>query len=249
MKKPPGRIVEPELLDELPPGDPRALRSRRDLRLLNFGMRHPPTMAAALSEHIRDTTEGTPCEGTRPTTVAPRIVELGAGDGHFLLAVVQRLRSKWPAAEATLVDRLDSFNPVIGERFKSAGWQVRTEIKTAIEWLRQAPTDAADAIVCNLFLHQFKTEELAEMLRLAAMRTRLLVAVEPRRLRRSRLTGRLLWLIGCNHVTRHDAAKSIRAGFDQRELSDLWPDKQNWSLSERPAGLFSHLFIARRATP
>jgi phospholipid N-methyltransferase len=236
MKQPPGRIVEPELLDELPPKDPHALRSRRDLRLLNFGMGHPPIMAASLLENL-------------PESSAPRIVELGAGDGHFLLAVVQRLRSKWPAAEATLVDRLDSFNPVIGERFKSAGWQVRTEIKTAIEWLRQAPTDAADAIVCNLFLHQFKTEELAEMLRLAAMRTRLLVAVEPRRLRRSRLTGRLLWLIGCNHVTRHDAAKSIRAGFDQRELSDLWPDKQNWSLTERPAGLFSHLFIARRATP
>ncbi len=236
MKRPPGRIVEPELLDELAPQDPRALRSRRDLRLLNFGMRHPPTIATSLLEQLRDSS-------------APRIAELGAGDGHFLLAVAQRLRSKWPSAEATLVDRLDSFDPGIGERFKSIGWRVRTEMKTAIEWLRQTPPGTVDAIICNLFLHQFKTEELTEMLRLAAGCTRLLIALEPRRSLRSRLTGRLLWVMGCSHVTRHDADKSIRAGFDKRELSDLWPDKQNWSLTERAAGLFSHLFIARRADP
>lgn len=236
MKPTPGRIVEPELLDELPPQDPRALRSRRDLRLLNFGMGHPPVMAAALLENL-------------PDSRAPRIVELGAGDGHFLLAVAQRLRSKWPAAEATLVDRLDSFDPQIDKRFNGLGWRLRTEINTATEWLGQSPPGTSDAVICNLFLHQFKTEDLAEMLRLAARATRLLIALEPRRSLRSRLTGRLLWVIGCSHVTRHDAGISIRAGFDKRELSELWPDNQNWSLTEQPAGLFSHLFIARRAAP
>jgi len=236
MKRPPGRIVEPELLDELPPQDPRALRSRRDLRLLNFGMRHPSMMAAALLKNLRNTD-------------APRIVELGAGDGHFLLAVAKRLRSKWPAAEATLVDRLDSFDPEIGKRFNSLGWRVGTEKKTAIEWLRQSPPGTANAIICNLFLHQFQTAELADMLQLAARSTGLLVALEPSRSWLSRLTGGLLWVIGCGPVTRHDAGISIRAGFDKRELSEIWPDKQNWSLTERPAGLFSHLFIARRATP
>ena len=29
------RVVEPELLDDLPGNDPRALRSRRDLRMIN----------------------------------------------------------------------------------------------------------------------------------------------------------------------------------------------------------------------
>jgi Methyltransferase domain len=248
MKRLPGRIVERELLDELPPSDPRALRSRRDLRLLNFGMRHPPTMAAALLKNLRDTTEGTPHKGTRPAIVTPRIVELGAGDGHFLLAVAQRLRSKWPAGEATLVDRLDSFEPKIGERFKRLGWRVRTEKKTAMEWLQQSPPGTADAIICNLFLHQFQASELTEMLQLAARSTGLLVALEPSRSWMSRACGGLLWAIGCGQVTRHDAAISIRAGFDKRELSELWPDKQNWSLTERPAGLFSHLFIARRAS-
>jgi hypothetical protein len=39
---------------------------------------------------------------------------------------------------------------------------------------------------------------------------------------------------------------SVRAGFSGRELSALWP-KGDWLLEERHAGLFSHLFTARRA--
>jgi hypothetical protein len=55
-----------------------------------------------------------------------------------------------------------------------------------------------------------------------------------------------LWAIGCGPVTRHDARLSIQAGFAGNELSELWPEKQGWRLSEQPAGWFSHLFIARR---
>jgi hypothetical protein len=233
MKQLPGRLVEPELLDELPPQDPRALRSRRDLRLLNFSMGHPWLMARALSDQLR-------------VTNPPRIVELGAGDGHFLLNVSRRLRRKWPKGEAILVDRLDSFDPRIRERFNRLGWSVRTEIKTASEWLQQSRPGTADAIISNLFLHQFQNEELVGMLRLAAASTGLLIAVEPRRARLTRLSGRLLWCIGCSPVTRHDADISIRAGFYGPELSALWPDRENWVLTERSAGLFSHLFIARR---
>jgi hypothetical protein len=58
--------------------------------------------------------------------------------------------------------------------------------------------------------------------------------------------SRLLWAIGCNAVTRHDAVVSVRAGFSGGELSALWPDQQNWRLTEQRAGMFSHLFIARK---
>jgi len=60
------------------------------------------------------------------------------------------------------------------------------------------------------------------------------------------LFSRLLRLIGCNRVTRHDAPISVRAGFTGQELSQLWPAGQGWLLEERPAGWFSHLFIAQR---
>jgi hypothetical protein len=38
----------------------------------------------------------------------------------------------------------------------------------------------------------------------------------------------------------------VQAGFTGRELSALWPKSGQWELLERRAGLFSHLFIARR---
>jgi len=233
MKQSPGRVVEPELLDELPAQDPEALRSRRDLRLLNFGMGHLRLMARALRENL-------------PASTPPRIVELGAGDGHFLLSIARRLRPKWPKGEATLVDRLNSFDPAVHERFNRLGWGVRTEINTASEWLQQSNPGIADVIISNLFFHQFHNDELSEMLRFAAHSANLLIALEPRRSSTTRLSGRLLWFIGCGPVTRHDAAISIRAGFHGRELSALWPDPKSWTLTERPAGLFSHLFIARR---
>jgi hypothetical protein len=149
-------------------------------------------------------------------------------------------------AEVTLVDRLDSFGPKIHDRFNSLGWRVRTEIKTASEWLRQSHPGTADAIICNLFLHQFQRDELAEMMQSAARSADALIALEPRRSWLPRLSGGLLWIIGCGPVTRHDADISIRAGFYGPELSAIWPDEKNWNLTERSAGLFSHLFMARR---
>ena len=227
------RIVLPELLDVLPPQDQSALRSRRDLRRLNAWMGHPRIMARVLKDHL-------------PDPDARRLVELGAGDGHFLLSVAQRLQGQWQRAQATLVDRLDVLDPRTMGQFSRLGWQVRAEIAEASEWLRRASPPAAGAVMSNLFFHQFQPEPLAELLQLAANTSRLVIALEPRRLGLSRLSVPLMWLIGCGLVTRHDGRISVRAGFVGSELSALWPDKQNWDLIERRVGLFSHLFIARR---
>ena len=72
------------------------------------------------------------------------------------------------------------------------------------------------------------------------------IALEPRRSSWSFALSRQLWAIGCNRVTRHDAPVSVRAGFSGNELSRLWPQNGKWRLQERPAGWFSHLFLARR---
>jgi hypothetical protein len=227
------RIVLPELLDVLPPQDQSALRSRRDLRRLNACMGHPRIMACALQRYL---TSQNPVQ----------IVELGAGDGHFLLSVVRHLPEQWLGTNAILVDRLDALEPGTREQFKQLGWQVRTELTGAFEWLRQSTPQTAEAIISNLFLHQFQTEPLAELLRLVAQSARVVVALEPRRSWLPRLCGHFLWLIGCGPVTCHDGRISIRAGFAGNELSTLWPDKTNWELVEHPVGLFSHMFIARR---
>lgn len=233
MNKSLERVVEPELLDVLPPQDRRAVRSRLDLRRINQWMNHPRVMAHALSENLHG-------------IQAPRIVELGAGDGHFLLSVARRLEKHWPPTEVTLVDRLDSFDPEVRKGFDGLGWHVHTEIADVLDWLRESSASPADAIIANLFLHQFQPEALTEMLKQAARSTKLFIAAETRRSWLPRLCGHLLWTIGCSSVTCHDGRISIRAGFLGRELSAIWPDKEQWELDERPVGLFSHLFIARR---
>ena len=227
------RLVKPELLDELPPKDRQALRSRRDIRRLNAWMGHPRMMARILQQ----------CQDGRTER---RLVELGAGDGHFLLTVARRLRKRWPAAEATLVDRLDVVDSQVRERFGHFGWRIRAEVAEAVEWLRQAPPKTAGIVLSNLLLHQLPAEPLAELLRLAARSAPVVIALEPRRSWWPHFCARFLWLAGCGPVTCHDGLVSIRAGFAGRELSALWPEATRWELTERRAGLFSHMFVARR---
>jgi len=226
------RFVQPELLDELPARDPRAMRSRRDLRRLNTWMRHHEMMARAL-------------QATANGEVSHQLVELGAGDGHFLLNVARRLNGRWHNADATLVDRLDTFDVRTCARFQALDWRVNAEVADAVEWLARSPARIAGTVVANLFLHQYAMTTLRELLRRAAESARVFIAVEPRRGIWPLFCSRFVGLIGCGSVTRHDAPASVRAGFAGGELSALWPDR-DWFLTERHAGLFSHLFIAQR---
>ncbi len=225
------RIVEPELLDELPADDPLAVRSRLDLCRVITWMRNHTIMAGALRNHS--------------SSQAPeQITELGAGDGNFLLQVAQKTSSRWPNVSVTLLDRQTIETRQTLTAFTSLGWRAEAVIGDVFKWL---PTcGPAEVIIANLFLHHFHDVSLAGMLRAIAGRARLFIAIEPRRAPLPLLCSRLLWAIGCNRVTRHDAAVSVRAGFLDGELSALWPDKQNWRLTEQPAGPFSHLFIAQR---
>lgn len=229
------RMVEPELLDELAADDPRAKRSRRDLRRVNAWMGNAATMARALRDAF-------------PERAPRRIVELGAGDGEFMLRVARRLAGAWPEVELTLVDRQETTTPGCRAKFAVLGWEARAVKRDLFEWLRHAAGPPADAIVANLVLHHFSDGQLRALFGAAAVRTSVLTAVEPRRARLPLFFTRCLWLIGCNAVTRHDAQVSVRAAFARRELSDLWPSGGEWDLTEHPGGVFSHLFVARRAT-
>ncbi len=231
------RLVQPELLDTLPPDDPRAARSRRDLRRINWWMNNPAIMARALQDHLPQPPQ--------------KITELGAGDGHFLLQVTQKIRA-WQASSrsssapplATLLDLQKNVAPETLAAFAKAGWHAEAVVADVFDWSPAA--GANGVVVANLFLHHFEDGRLAELLRKFSQTAKLFVAIEPRRSVLASVAGKLLWLIGCNDVTRHDAVISIHAGFAGREISALWPDVQNWHLTERRAGLFSHLFVARR---
>jgi len=191
------RWLEPEWLDELAPSDPRAERSRRDLRRINSIMGNARIIARHLGQ-------------------ASRIADLGGGDGSLL---------QGRNLEITNVDRIHGLD--------------------VFEFL-QHPGKPLDAIVANLFLHHLDADSLRRLFALAAVRAPLFIACEPRRSVPALWASRLVGVIGCNDVTRHDAVISVRAGFAGKELSALWPADGGWSLIEKAAPPFSHVFVARR---
>jgi len=225
------RVVEPEWLDELPADDPRARRSRGDLRRVNALMANARTVARDLARSIGGSIGS--------------IAEIGAGDGAFALRMVSRLPAPIGGARITLVDRQAIASESTRAAFLHRGWEARIETADVFDWLASAPEQGA--IVANLFLHHFDHAALAPLLAAVSRRTRCFVACEPRRSTLALTCSRMLGLIGCNDVTRHDAVASVRAGFADDEISRLWPDGDAWILEERARGLFSHGFVARRA--
>jgi hypothetical protein len=229
-----GRLVEPEWLDALAPDDPRAVRSRRDLARVNALMSNAGIVAAALD----------------PLPARPRIAELGAGDGHFASRMLRRLRGV--KGHLVLVDRTPTLPSATRRALEALGWTVEVARADVFEWLASA--EPCDAIYANLFLHHFDDAALGRVLAHVANRCTRFVACEPRRSSFALSGSRLLGLIGCNDVTRHDAVVSVRAGFTGEEITALWPDdarvtrgEARWALGETRAGFFSHRFTARRS--
>src|SRR5882724_13123963 len=140
------RIVEPELLDTLPPDDPRAIRSRRDLRRVNAWMRNHSIMADALQNNLN---------GHAPK----QITELGAGDGDFLLGIAKRISPRWKNVDATLLDRQKIVRAETLAAFENSGWHAEPVVADVFNW-PQTPTQI---VVANLFLHHFEDARLAEL--------------------------------------------------------------------------------------
>jgi hypothetical protein len=230
------RVVEPELLDDLPPADSEAIGSRTDLRRVNFLMGHAGILSRALLHHLDDK-----LILARPL----RLVELGAGDGTLMLRLARRLKPLGVTAQVTLLDRQNLVSAETRHAFAALNWTVESVATDVFTWLEQS-SPPVDVMLANLFLHHFQDQRLGTLLRLTAARTKLFIACEPRRSPLALTACRLLPLIGCNRVTRHDAAVSVRAGFAGHELTALWPAEKQWQLSEQPAGLFSHCFVAKR---
>ena len=227
------RSLQAELLDELPADDPRAVGSRRDLRRINALMGNARLMARAV-------------RGAASRAVPRRIVDLGAGDGALLLRWVRRMPSLAPGSEVLLVDRHDAADAGVVTALSARGFSPRRVQADGLEWLRAQPAEAGTWVLANLFLHHFTAESLRALFNALAEKAELFCACEPRRDWWSLAASRMLGLIGANAVTRHDAAVSVRAGFQGGELSALWPADSSWRLREYRAGLFSHLFLAQR---
>jgi hypothetical protein len=219
------RVLAAELLDMLAADDPRAIRSRCDLARINAVMGQSRIMAKALAQFP-----------------VPRMVaDLGGGDGRFLLAVARGLK-QWRGVKAVILDRQDIVRPQTQDGFGALGWSCEVLPGDIFQTL---PSLLPDIVTANLFLHHLRDLELKQLLGLVAARTRGFVACEPRRSPLALAGAHLVFALGANDVTRHDAVASVRAGFATRELSALWPRGENWTLDERGVFPFTHLLAAR----
>jgi hypothetical protein len=217
------RILKPELLDLLAADDPRAMQSRRDLARINAVMRQQAIMADALSR-----------------LPAPALLaDLGGGDGIFLLGVARRLAARWPGVKAVILDQKDIVTDQTRTAFEKLGWSCETRAGDIFDTL---PRLDADIVTANLFLHHFEDAALVRLLALVAVRAKAFVAAEPRRSRLALAASYLVGLLGANDVSRHDAVASVRAGFTGHDISMLWTQSGQWTLGERAAFPFSHVF-------
>ena len=175
-----------------------------------------------------------------------RIIDLGGGDGQFLLKVARSLEKRQRSVEAVLIDRLDLATKETAQEFQRLGWRLTIKSGDVFEVLGEMPKQADGVIMSNLFLHHFGESQLRRLLELQAGRADIVIACEPRRSSFSLMASRLVGLLGCNGITRHDAVASVRAGFRGSDLTALWGDRANWSIEEMALGLFSHGFVCRR---
>lgn len=156
------RVVVAELLDELAADDPRALRSRRDLRMINFLMGNEAWMLRQLHRHRNVAERG--------------IVELGAGDASFS----RRMQRLVPNAPIAAYDLLPEPMDLDEEIFWHQG-----DVTIA------KPMQDFGVLVANLFLHHFRDEDLS-WLRAWIARAQVMIFNEPLRSQLAHRLGNLL---------------------------------------------------------
>ena len=165
-----------------------------------------------------------------------------------MLGVARRLARRWPGVSVRLVDRQSLISERTLAGFAALGWQATALTADVTQLL---DTDLNVDIVCaNLFLHHFEAATLQRMLEQLSQSAGFIAVCEPRRSNVALFGSSMVFAIGCNDVTRHDAVVSVKAGFTGKELTALWPDSRGlsgeWQIVESAAGLFTHAFTAQR---
>jgi len=144
-----GRVVRPELLDDLPPNDPEALRSRRDLRVINALMGNFGWIRSRLQEFAPLAKAG--------------VVEIGAGEGR-LCRYLHGAFPTLPLSGLDLVPRPADLPPGIG-------WEQG-------DLFLSLPSSEASALVGGMIVHHFSEEGLTRLAPLLE-RFRLVCLCEP----------------------------------------------------------------------
>lgn len=207
------------MLDLLPPDDPAALRSRRDLRLINALQGNYRWLGRQLKKHLLPGEQG---------------VEWGAGAGDLGAYLTQ----KNLLPEGVRIDGWD-FGPRPPKWPRTWGWEQKN--------FTQADRIPYDFVVGNLVLHHFENDILALLGKRLTRSCRLFLACEPVRREKHLWQLELLRPLRLSPVTWNDARISIRAGFRGDELAEkLGLSADTWDWQTRETFLGAYRFIARR---
>jgi len=127
------RVIIPEILDSLNSADPRAIRSRRDLRWIDLFLGNSRWIVRQLKKQ---------------TPPPARIIEIGAGEGDLCC----RVQTSLPSSTVTgldLIQRPGNLPEVIQ-------W-------SSGDFFQTLPKIDADACVGSLILHHFSDEALRDL--------------------------------------------------------------------------------------
>jgi len=213
------RLVVPEILDELPPDDPRAVRSRRDLRLINSLMGNYRWLSRRIEHVQKENPHGW--------------VEIGSGDGSLRGALGRGKSEHFHVCGIDFAPRPDrwpeSWDWCQGDIFKQ---------------LPNLPKhERPEGILANLFLHHFECPALSDLGEIIQNRFHRVIVSEPARYPIFRNLGYGLFPL-VNDVTRHDMQVSIGAGFRPGELFEALGLGPDWKLRESVTALGAYRFEA-----
>jgi len=156
------RIVVPEWLDELPAADPRAIRSRQELRWINALMGNERWILSQLEKH--------------PAALEKGVLELGAGEGHLL----RKIHARFPQ------------HLVCGADLLARPADLPQDIQwCAGDLTTLPPSSDFGVLVANLFLHHFDDDALSWFAAWLPQ-VSLVILNEPLRRASSHFWGRLL---------------------------------------------------------
>jgi 2-polyprenyl-3-methyl-5-hydroxy-6-metoxy-1,4-benzoquinol methylase len=125
------RVVEPEIIDQLPPDHPDVVRSRIDLKVINFLMGNERWIARQIREF--------------PEARAKGVLEIGAGEGTLL----EKLAKHHPGIPLKACD-LAPRPPWLEDGIV---WDQRDVFECLAE-------ESGGILAANLFLHHFEEPEL-----------------------------------------------------------------------------------------
>jgi hypothetical protein len=127
------RVIIPEILDSLNPADPRAIRSRRDLRWIDLYLGNSRWIVRQLKTQ---------------TPPPAQIIEIGAGEGDLC----RKVQTSLPSSTVTGLDLI--------QRPSNLPASIRW---IGGDFFQTLPNIDADACVGSLILHHFSDEALRDL--------------------------------------------------------------------------------------